>query len=129
MVYHAELDQKWPIEDWGNCVNVSYLEMEPPFYVVIQATRRSRRLKADGRQYLTTIQLLFKTLSTGPTPGIKPTTSRFAVKRSSHWANPTSDKHDKILYYCWFARDVTAAILLVKNKSNSLLWELNSIFM
>ena len=100
MVYHAELYQKWPIEDWGNCVNVSYLEMEPPFYVVIQATRRSSRLKADGRQYLTIIQLLFKTLSTGPTPGIKPTTSRFAVKRSSHWANPASDKHDK---YCTIA--------------------------
>ena len=31
--------------------------------------------------------------------------------------------------YCWFALDVTAAMLLVKNKSISLLWELNSIFM
>ena len=31
--------------------------------------------------------------------------------------------------YCWFARDVTAAMLVVKNKSISLLWELNSIFM
>ena len=30
---------------------------------------------------------------------------------------------------CWFARDVTAAMLVVKNKSISLLWELNSIFM
>ena len=30
---------------------------------------------------------------------------------------------------CWFARDVTAAMLVVKNKSTSLLWELNSIFM
>ena len=30
--------------------------------------------------------------------------------------------------YCWFARDVTAAMLVVKNKSISLLWELNSIF-
>ena len=59
MVYRAELDQKWPIEDWGNCVNVSYLEMEPPFYVVIQATRRSSRLKADGRQYLTIISATF----------------------------------------------------------------------
>ena len=29
--------------------------------------------------------------------------------------------------YCWFARDVTAAMLVVKNKSISLLWELNSI--
>jgi len=29
----------------------------------------------------------------------------------------------------WFARDVTAAMLVVKNKSISLLWELNSIFM
>ena len=28
---------------------------------------------------------------------------------------------------CWFARDVTAAMLVVKNKSVSLLWELNSI--
>ena len=31
--------------------------------------------------------------------------------------------------FCWFARDVTAAMLVVKNKSLSLLWELNSIFM
>ena len=30
--------------------------------------------------------------------------------------------------YCWFARDVTAAMVVVKNKSISLLWELNSIF-
>ena len=32
-------------------------------------------------------------------------------------------------FNCWFARDVTAAMLVVKNKSISLLWELNSIFM
>ena len=31
--------------------------------------------------------------------------------------------------YRWFARDVTAAMLAVKNKSISLLWEINSIFM
>ena len=31
--------------------------------------------------------------------------------------------------YCWFARDVTAAMVAVKNKSILLLWELNSIFM
>ena len=31
--------------------------------------------------------------------------------------------------YCWFVRDVTAATLVVENKSISLLWELNSIFM
>ena len=30
---------------------------------------------------------------------------------------------------CWFTRDVTAAMLVVKNKSISLLWELNFIFM
>ena len=30
---------------------------------------------------------------------------------------------------CWFERDVTAAMLAVKNKSIFLLWELNSIFM
>ena len=32
-------------------------------------------------------------------------------------------------FNCWFARDVMAAMLVVKNKSISLLWELNSIFM
>ena len=31
-------------------------------------------------------------------------------------------------HHCWFARDVTAAMLVVKNKSISLLWELKSIF-
>ena len=34
-----------------------------------------------------------------------------------------------IISNCWLARDVTAAMLVVKNKSISLLWELNSIFM
>ena len=33
------------------------------------------------------------------------------------------------MQYFWFARDVTAAILVVKNKSISLRWELYSIFM
>ena len=28
----------------------------------------------------------------------------------------------------WFARDITATMLVIKNKSISLLWELNSIF-
>ena len=31
--------------------------------------------------------------------------------------------------YCWFARDITAAMLMVENKSISLLWELNAIFL
>ena len=30
---------------------------------------------------------------------------------------------------CWFARDVMAAMLVIKNKSISLRWELNAIFM
>ena len=30
---------------------------------------------------------------------------------------------------CWFASDVTAAMLVVKNKSISLRWEMNSILM
>ena len=31
--------------------------------------------------------------------------------------------------YCWFASDVTTAMLVVKNKSISLRWEMNSILM
>ena len=43
-------------------------------------------------------------------------------------------QHDRLVTWlqaknCWFARDVTAAILDDKNKSISLLWELYSIFM
>ena len=34
-----------------------------------------------------------------------------------------------IFIYCGFARDVTVAKLVAKNKSISLLWEINSIFM
>ena len=36
---------------------------------------------------------------------------------------------DMKVEYWWFERDVTAAMLVVKNKSISLIWELNSIFM
>ena len=32
------------------------------------------------------------------------------------------------LYTTWFARDITAAMLVVRNKSISPLWKLNSIF-
>ena len=39
------------------------------------------------------------------------------------------NKGSTCAFNCWFARDVTAAMLVVKNKSISLLWELNSIFM
>ena len=35
----------------------------------------------------------------------------------------------KIIINCLFVRDVTVTILVVKNKSIYLLWELNSIFM
>ena len=34
-----------------------------------------------------------------------------------------------IVKYCWFAHDVMVAMLVVKNKSFPLLWELDSIFM
>ena len=34
-----------------------------------------------------------------------------------------------MVLYCWFARDIMAAMLMVKNKSISLFCEQNSIFM
>ena len=42
-------------------------------------------------------------------------------------AGPKEVLEDSWLY-CWFARDVRAAMLVIKDKSISLLWELNSIF-
>ena len=47
-------------------------------------------------------------------------------------SKPSSKRHkkvDKRAEFCWFVRDVTAAMLVIKNKSISLLWDLNSIFM
>ena len=45
----------------------------------------------------------FKTLSVGPIPGIKPTTSRAAVKHSTDWANPAAVKTTIPCYhYYWY---------------------------
>ena len=38
-------------------------------------------------------------------------------------------KQIQVETYCWFASDVTAAMLVVKNKRVSLRWEMNSILM
>ena len=61
------------------------MESGPPFYVVIRATRRSRCCSAKE---VPSFLSHFKTLSIGPAPGIEPTTSRSAVKRSTDWVNP-----------------------------------------
>ena len=62
------------------------LETGPPFYVVIRASRRSSHMQA-----VPSFLSYFKTLSIGPVPGIEPTTSRSAVKRSTDWANPAAE--------------------------------------
>ena len=63
------------------------LETGPPFYVVIRAMRGSSGLQCE---LIPSFLRYFKTLSNGPAPGIEPTTSRSAVKRSPCWANPTA---------------------------------------
>ena len=52
-----------------------------------------------------------------------------AVFIAWQWKRRIKHLHSDKVNYCWFARDVTAAMLVVKNKSISLLWELNSTFM
>ena len=52
-------------------------------------------------------------------------TERSCVAQISEVESRKSDRHS---HYCWFARDVTAAMLVVKDKSISLFWELNLIF-
>ena len=47
---------------------------------------------------------------------------------SPTWGPPPSCKQASYCS-CWFALDVTAAMLVIKNKSISLRWELNAIFM
>ena len=51
------------------------------------------------------------------------------ITASSHCGHSCSLRFELKAGNCWFARDVTAAMLVVNNKSISLLWELNSIFM
>ena len=65
------------------------METGPPFYVVIRATRRSRRLACSAKEVPSFLSH-FKTLSNGPAPGIEPATSHSAVKRSTDWANPAT---------------------------------------
>ena len=52
-------------------------------------------------------------------------TERSCVAQISEVESRKSGRHS---HYCWFARDVTAAMLVVKNNSNSLFYELNLIF-
>ena len=58
------------------------LETGPPFCVVIRAMRRSNFLQCKGSTFFSSV--LFKTLSKGLTPGIKPVTFHSAVKRSTN---------------------------------------------
>ena len=53
-------------------------------------------------------------------------TERSCVAQITEVESRKSERHS---HYCWFVRDVTAAMLVVKSKSISLSWELNSIFM
>ena len=63
------------------------METGLPFYVVIRATRRSRRLQCKG---VPSFLSYFKTLSNGWALGIEPSTSHSAVKRSTDSANPAT---------------------------------------
>ena len=49
--------------------------------------RASEGLAACNAKGIPLILSYFKTLSIGPVPGIEPSTSQFAVKRSSDWAD------------------------------------------
>ena len=49
-------------------------------------------LAACGAKGIPSFLSYFKTLSIGPALGIEPTTSRSAVKPSTHWANPAAVK-------------------------------------
>ena len=65
---------------WGHYFLLPLLEREPPFYVVIQATRGSSRLQYEGSTFIPQQEPIdrllflsyFKTLSIGPAPGIEP---------------------------------------------------------
>ena len=84
------------------------LETVQLFYVVIRATRRSTRLPGKGSIYTSQY---FKTLSIGPAPGIKPPTSRSAIKRSNDCANPAAVmiENKRIFQIC--SRAITLALM------------------
>ena len=60
---------------------------------------------------------------------------RFATERNKavlqrlNLKSATEKMATEAAWYCWFARDVKATMLAVKNKSIFLLWEQNSILM
>ena len=55
--------------------------------MAIRATRSLAICKAKA-VYVTSFFSHFKTMNICPVPGIEPSTSRFAVKLSTDWANP-----------------------------------------
>ena len=55
------------------------METGPPFYVVIEATRRSSHLQCKG---VPSFLSYCKIINNGAAPAIEPATSRFAVKRA-----------------------------------------------
>ena len=71
--------------NWGHYINVSYWRRDRHF---TWSSEPREGLAICRAKAVPSFLRYFKTLSIGPTPGIEPTTSRSAVKRSTDWANP-----------------------------------------
>ena len=56
------------------------------------STEPREGLAAYNAKVVSSFLSYFKTLSIGPAPGVKPATSRSAVKHSTDWANPAAVK-------------------------------------
>ena len=97
---------------WYRCIWYSRLSHNGHFYKTDTSVKQTPRVGSCLSLLLSYFTLYKTDISLRQTPSVSPKGVHF---RDS-WL------------YCWFARDVTAAMLVVKNKNISLLWELNSIF-
>ena len=71
--------------NWGHYILRLLLETEPPFYVVIQATRRSSHLLSKGSTFISQLfqLVVLRPWVLGPAPGIESATFRSAVTLST----------------------------------------------
>ena len=79
--------------NWGHYINVSYWRGDCHF---TWSSEPCEDLAICWAKLVPLFLSYFKTLSIGLTPGIEPTTSRSAVKRSTNWADPAAVKIYKL---------------------------------
>ena len=88
LMYQPKFPEFW--DEWrASCFSFSNWSLDRHF---TWSSKLPEGLAACSAKGVPSFLSYFKTVSFGPAPGIKPATTRSAVKRSTDWANPAAVK-------------------------------------